>query len=94
MIIKEYQHIEIFFHQVTHQIGQNKFLVSKKLKILYHEFMLLMIEAFYKKELQKTNQTEFRVEQVIKKKSDSLYVKWKGYDNSFNSSIDKKRFII
>ena len=75
MIIKEYQHTEIFFHRVIHQIGQNKFLVSKKLKILYHEFMLLMIEAFYKKELQKTNQTEFRVEQVIKKKSDSLYVK-------------------
>ena len=28
---------------------------------------------------------KFRVEKVIKRKSDKLYVKWKGYDNSFNS---------
>ena len=42
------------------------------------------------KELQKTNQDKFREEQVIKKKGDKLYVEWKGYDNSFNSWIDKK----
>ena len=48
-----------------------------------------IIEAFYEKELQKTNQHEFRIEKVIKKKSDTLYVKWKGYNNSFNSWIDK-----
>ena len=34
---------------------------------------------FYEKELQKTNQEEFRVEKVIKRKGDKLYVKWKGY---------------
>ena len=38
-----------------------------------------------KKELKKTNQQEFRIEKVIKRKGDQLYVKWKGYDNSFNS---------
>ena len=27
---------------------------------------------------------------MIKKKGNKLYVKWKGYDNSFNSWIDKK----
>ena len=27
---------------------------------------------------------------LIKKKGDKLYVKWKGYDRSFNSWIDKK----
>ena len=27
---------------------------------------------------------------MIKRKSDKLYVKWKGADNSFNSWIDKK----
>ena len=32
----------------------------------------------------------FRTEKVIKRKSDKLYVKWKGYDSSFNSLIDKK----
>ena len=44
---------------------------------------------FYEKELQKTNQEEFRIEKVIRRKGDKLYVKWKGYDNSFNSWIDK-----
>ena len=39
----------------------------------------------------KTNQKEFRIEKVIRKNGDKLYVKWKGYDNSFNSWIDKKR---
>ena len=44
-----------------------------------------IVGGFYEKELQKTNQTEFRIEKVIKRKGDKLYVKWKGYDNSFNS---------
>ena len=42
------------------------------------------VGTFYKKELQKTNQKEFRVEKVIKRKGDKLYVEWKRYDNSFN----------
>ena len=32
---------------------------------------------FFKKELQKANQTKFRVEKVIMRKSDKLYVKFK-----------------
>ena len=46
--------------------------------------------SFYEKELQKTNQKESRIEKVLKRKGDKLYVKWKGYDNRFNSCIDKK----
>ena len=46
--------------------------------------------TFYEKELRKTNQKEFGVEKVTERKGDKLYVKWKGYDNSFISSIDKK----
>ena len=34
--------------------------------------------TFYKTELQKTNQEEFRIEKVIKRKGDKIYVKWKG----------------
>ena len=49
--------------------------------------------TFYEKELQKINQQEFRIEKVIKEKGDQLYVKWKGYDNSFNSWIDKKDLV-
>ena len=51
-----------------------------------------IIGAFYEKELQKTNQQRFRTEKVIKKKGSKLYVKWKGYDNSFNGWIDKNDF--
>ena len=48
---------------------------------------------FFEKELQKTNQKEFRIEKVIKRKGDKLYVKWKGFNNSFNSWIDKKDLV-
>ena len=51
------------------------------------------IGTFYEKELQKTNQKEFRIEKVIKRKGGKLYVKWKGYNNSFNSWIDKKDLV-
>ena len=52
-----------------------------------------IVGTFYEKELKKTNQQEFRIEKVIKKKEDKLYVKLKGYDSSFNSWIDKKDLI-
>ena len=52
-----------------------------------------IVGMFYQKELHKTNQREFRVEKVIKRKGDKLYVKWKGYDSSFKSCIDKKDIV-
>ena len=52
-----------------------------------------IIGTFYENELQKTDQKEFRIEKVLKKKREKLYVKWKGYDNSFNSWIDKKDIV-
>ena len=52
-----------------------------------------IIGRFYEKELQKTYQEEFRIKKVIKKIGNKLYVKWKGYDSSFNSWIDKKDFV-
>ena len=53
-----------------------------------------IIVRFYENELQKTDQKEFRIERVLKKKGDKLYVKWKGYVNSFNSWIDKKDTVL
>ena len=47
-------------------------------------------ESFYEKELQKTSQETFRIEKVLKRKCDKLYVKWEEYDNRFNSQIDRK----
>ena len=49
-----------------------------------------IIGTLYEKELQKINQKEFRIEKAIKRKGNKLYVKWKGYNDSFNSWIDKK----
>ena len=71
--------------------------VIKKLKTQLHGHMLLVIlmvkellEHFMKKNWKKTNQQTFRMEKVIKRKGNKLYVKWKGFDNSFNTCIDKK----
>ena len=50
-----------------------------------------ILGTFYGKKIQKINQYEFKVEKVIEIKSDKLYVIWDGYDNSFNSGIDKKK---
>ena len=36
-----------------------------------------VVGSIYEKKLQKTNQKEFRIEKVIKKKGNKLYVKWK-----------------
>ena len=52
-----------------------------------------IVESFYEKELHKTNKKKFRIEKLIKKKGDKLYVKWKRYNNSFNSWIDKNEIV-
>ena len=52
-----------------------------------------IVGTFYKEELQNTNQIEFRVEKVINKNVDKLFIIQKGYDNSFNSSINKKDIV-
>ena len=82
----------------THQTGLKKFLLVK-LKIQFHAHVINnlngeeIIGTFYEKELQKTNQKEFRIEKVIKRKGDKLYDKWKGYDNSLNSWIGKNDLV-
>ena len=48
------------------------------------------IETFYERELQK----EFKIEKVIKRKGNKLYVKWKGHDNLFKSWIVQKDTVI
>ena len=51
-----------------------------------------LLERFMKK-LQKTNHKDFGIEKIIKRKWDKLYVKSKGYDNLFNSWIDKSHIM-
>ena len=90
--MSEFLNTKIFLLKDTHQIGLKKFLLLVKLKIQFLGQIVIndlsgeeIIGTFYEKELQKTNQQEFRIEKVIRRKGDKLYVKWKGNDNSFNS---------
>ena len=59
--------------------------------------MILMVKKLFgtvfEIELQKANRKEFRIEKVIKGKGNKLYVKWKGYETSFNNWIDKKEIV-
>ena len=52
-----------------------------------------IVGKFYENELQKINQKEFRIEKVIKRKCDKLYITWKRCNNSFNSLIDTKGIV-
>ena len=46
--------------------------------------------SFYEQELQKTSQSTFRIEKVLKRQGDKSLAKWLGYPKSFNSWIDTK----
>ena len=52
-----------------------------------------VVGSFCEKEFQKSNKKEFRTEKVIRRKENKLYLNWKGFNNSFNSWIDKKDLI-
>ena len=92
------KHINIFAKGYVPSWPEEVFVVSEIKNIVPWTYVINdpngeeIIGAFSEKSLQKTNQKEFRIEKVIKKRGDKLYVKWKGYDNSFNSWIDKKSF--
>ena len=46
--------------------------------------------TFYEQKLQKTKQDDLcTIEKILKTNKDKIYVKWRGYDNSFNSWINK-----
>ena len=63
------------------QIGLKKFLWLKKLKYCAWTYVISdlkgegIVGTFYGKELQKTNWKEYRVQKVIKRKGDKIYVK-------------------
>ena len=53
--------------------------------------MKLLKAFFYEKELQKTrdNGDKYIIEKILKTNRNKIYVKWRGYNSSFNSWIDK-----
>ena len=83
-IMLEYQNIKGFLQKVMLQIGLKKLFVIKKIKSTVPWTYVIsdltgeeIVGKFYEKELEKTNQKEFTVEKVIKRKGVELYVKWK-----------------
>ena len=53
-----------------------------------------IVGRFYEEELQKTNQSTYRIEKIIDKKVSKdgvelIRVKWRGYPNKFNQWINK-----
>ena len=89
----------IFGKGYTSNWSEEVFIISKIKSIVPWTYVINdlndeeIIGSFYEKELKKTNQKECRIEKVIKRKGDKLYVRWKGYDNSFSSWIDKKDLV-
>ena len=49
--------------------------------------------SFYEQELQKTPQSTFRIEKVLKRQGNKSLVKWMGYPKTFNSWIDTKAIL-
>ena len=100
VILQEYQSTKTFFAKGYTLNWSEEIFVTKEIKNTVPWTYVLndlngeeIIGTFYEKELQKINQEEFRIEKVIKKKESKLYVKLKGYDNSFTTWIDKKDLI-
>ena len=55
--------------------------------------MISMVKKLLKHFRKNKEQQGFRIEKVIKRKGNKLYIKWKGYANSFNSWIDKTNLV-
>ena len=74
----------IFAKGYTPNWSEENFVIKKAKKTVPWTYVINdlngeeIIGTFYQKELQKTDQKEFRIEKVIKKKGNKLYVKWKG----------------
>ena len=52
--------------------------------------MCVYLERFAENNYKKKNKKEIRVEKVVKRKGSKLYVKWKSFDNPFNSFPESK----
>ena len=84
VILLGFQNLKTFLQGYTPYWSEEVFVIKKVKKVLCHVVNDLngeeIVGTFYKNELQKTNQKEFRIKKVIKRKGDKLCVKWKGYD--------------
>ena len=97
LILLEYQSIKLFLQKgYTSNWSEEVFAIKKVENTVPWTYFIndlkreVIIATFYDNGLQKTNQTEFRIEKVIKRKGEELYVKWKGHDNLYKSWLHEK----
>ena len=98
VILLEYKNIKkIFAKGYVQNCSEKVFVIKKVYFISDHLISDLrskeIVGTVYEKELQKTNQTEFRVKKVINRKDNKLHVKWRTYDSSFKNWIYKKDIV-
>ena len=81
----------IFAKGYTRNWGEEVFVINKVQNTVPWTYLINDLngeeikDSVYEKEFKKPDQKEFKIEKVIKRKGNKLFVKWKGYDNSFNS---------
>ena len=70
-----------------HSINKSN-VITYKIKDMNDE---IIKGVFYERELQKTRNTsnEYIIEKILKTNKNKIYVKWRGYNSSFNNWIDK-----
>ena len=93
--VKIWKYKNIFSKGYTPNWSEKVFLISKTKNTVPWTYAISdlngekVIGTFHEKELQKTNQEEFRIKEVIKRRGNKLFFKWKGCDDSFDNWIDK-----
>ena len=75
VIVLRFQNTKSFLLNDSLKIDQEKFLLLAKLKTQLLIIAAKIAGSFYQKELQKSNQEKFRIEKLIKRKGDKLYIK-------------------
>ena len=77
----------IFAKRYTQNWSEEVFIITKIKDTVPLAYVMSALDgesiagSFYEKELQKIRQAKFRIEKVLKRKGDKLYIKRKGYDN-------------
>ena len=99
ILMKKILNLNIFAREYTQNWSEEVFIISKIKNTFPWTYVISDLNAepitgsFYEKALQKTSQEKFRIEKIVNRKGDKLYIKWKGYDNLFNCWINEKDLV-